>query len=72
MKSPELVTQIYSLDNNLQYRRENNRAEGEEGRGRRRRKRRGRMIHLQCYNITPDMDQFPQAIFPSAMLFLVP
>jgi hypothetical protein len=36
-KSPELETQIYSLDNNFQYRRENNRAEW-----RRRKRRRGR------------------------------
>jgi len=36
------------------------------------RKRRRRMIHLQCYNINPDMGQFPRVIFPSAIFFRVP
>jgi hypothetical protein len=35
------------------------------------RKRRRRMIHLQCYNINPDMGHFPRVIFPSTILVRV-
>jgi hypothetical protein len=35
------------------------------------RKRRRRMIHLQCYNINPNMGKFPRVIIPSAIIVRV-
>ena len=36
------------------------------------RNRRRRIIHLQCYNINPDMGQSPRVIFLSVVLLRVP